>query len=258
MPPHLEDVDKWSDIPCFTEHITPAACPALLDSNDDRLSRYNKWLWSPDSVSLRNPSSYERLQFLQEIQADSLFKDMQDFVTVLAQVKKISLDEFIGILLLPNVSLYFATDWKKPHWKFGISKKSPNLDPDAPIIILLATQTYNFLSCYGLQRDSWALYVMPFDTLTWILIGVGIIVLGFLIEFPASSWTNTCSTIINLGAAPIEISVFSGKAPHWFSTCLIWLWVGSAIILTNLYKTVFTSDVTLPYATYANWSTLHK
>lgn len=256
IPLHLNVESEWSgNLPCLTDQIAPTECRDLLDLNEEHISRYNEWMWVPGSLPTSRYTSYERLEILREFYYSGFFDRMHDFSAVITLLRKISFEEFLGVLLLPNVTQHFSvTILINPRAAFDTAKNTLELDLWHPVIILSGSQSYNFLSCFGLQRDRWAVYVMPFDKLTWILIAVCVIVICILIEFsPDACLSLSLTNMINLAAASMEISVFIRRTPHWFATYLIWLWVGNAIILTNWYKTVFTSDVVMPYATYANW-----
>ncbi|OXA39631.1 hypothetical protein Fcan01_25734 [Folsomia candida] len=170
-----------------------------------------------------------------------------------------SLEEFMAYAILQeglyNVTLSVKIYKKENFFFYG--KIRMRYSPKHHQIVLVGSQSYSFLSCYGIKREnSYSVFANPFDMFIWgcILIVVFIFTL-ISVLVTQDCLVNLKMTIVTV-AVVLEISINTRVVPSQIKY-YFWLWIFSAMILTAFYKTIFTTEVILPYKRTPLWKHIY-
>ncbi|OXA36950.1 hypothetical protein Fcan01_28312 [Folsomia candida] len=124
-------------------------------------------------------------------------------------------------------------------------------------VILTGSKSYSFLSCY--KENSYTAFSDPFDKFVWL--SIFIIVFTFTLIRAMNTWAGETLDVSILSVAVIlEISVTSNInriIPKGLKH-IFWIWVFCGIILTAVYKTIFTTEVILPYRRTPPWKRIYE
>ncbi|OXA49420.1 putative prephenate dehydratase [Folsomia candida] len=140
-------------------------------------------------------------------------------------------------------------------------------------IIHVGRKSCSFISCYGIQHEmSYELYTQPFDSGVWSLIFP--VILTFIGMTWATNWLfeneGEQPTGIHVRASIFDIvivsfsilfeisllSVFKRAIPGYLSA-IFRLWVAFFVVISNMCKDVFTSEVIKPFRRNPSWSYIY-
>ncbi|CAL8122332.1 unnamed protein product [Orchesella dallaii] len=135
---------------------------------------------------------------------------------------------------------------------------------------------FNFLTCDGVKPEKgFQLYGMPFDKETWILIFISIVLFGLAFELHTLLRNSmitinifeksrnkkieelfkvvgrSCTALLDQPLPPSILGLFQGSKSFPFVIGLWWLY---SVILTNAYKSVFTTEVIIPLKEASPWT----
>ncbi|OXA46096.1 Membrane protein insertase YidC [Folsomia candida] len=272
----VSQASPWIRVECS---LKKCSCFEKVRSVMQEISRGNKYFWNMAAWGrFRGPpyghSWTERFTQINEIVGHSSNFDLFQ----IASEKSVTFDEFLSYLLLQDVLDYYAnlTDSSIPgyvarngfHFLNALGK-IPYDDSFTPWdVILVKKESFNFLSCYKVSRQSDTASVLsaPFDGVTWVLLTTLLTAVTFVFLIVTKllqsyNWVSDLLTYFILGVL-WENSILHNFEKRMVQkrlsvklvfTVYIFLY---GTILTNLYKTSFTMETIVPSKASSPWGNL--
>ncbi|OXA54716.1 hypothetical protein Fcan01_11214 [Folsomia candida] len=246
----LQKFEKYSVFKCSLQNTME--CFQSLENIANHVSSqftklnwiYENWWDQTDQTYTKTFVEMQNVYFSQQphpnwIQVANKSNSFQDFLayTIFAETL-MNWTHPTKVLAYKNMKKYY-----------GVERIRNTVNGDQ--LILMGSQRYAFLSCYGIKRDnsSYLIFINPFDKYIWACI-VSVGLLFMVISWVKTDMLNFDLVIILPFAVLLEIYVgevikktFSSKPIHF----LFWSWILASITLTSFYKDVFTTEVILPY-----------
>ncbi|OXA36943.1 hypothetical protein Fcan01_28309 [Folsomia candida] len=184
-------------------------------------------------------------------------KQSPDWIQVANQSE--SLDDFVAYTVLSdslfNMSVSRIVDRNR---KYVFHAKTRQYNSNIHQVVLTGSRSYSFLSCYGIQKEnSYKAFIDPFDKYVWLCIITVVVIFSSIRGMITCSLQNVDASILSV-AVLLEISVpninkvFPSQLNYVF-----WIWIFCAVLLTSLYKTIFTAEVILPYKRSPLWTHIY-
>lgn len=267
----------WVEVPCGAE-ILPRHCFHQIEKVAETVSELNKHFW--DLESWLGPQKTNHVMYYHHTDIFTQVYD-QFFSTVkpvnLYQVAKITqeFDEFLGFLLLQDVLPFQNVSTKEPirfyYDNYVLStKQALQFQREEHNIILSEVKSYSFLSCHGVNlHKTLFLGVSPFDKYTWSCIFIsGLIIFIIILCLTTTHHNPSVSSswgLFSLIAIILENSIMSSIESklnltsnkfYYGLKIVLGSWIVMMAILSNWYKSSFTTEMIAPFQSTAPWRTM--
>ncbi|OXA49388.1 hypothetical protein Fcan01_15501 [Folsomia candida] len=179
-----------------------------------------------------------------------------------------SLQDFISYKILSdtfyNLSITRDINYRYRYKYFGKGRLRFNYGNHQ--IFWLGRHTCSFLSCYGIQQSTYAVFSTPLDKSTWICISCVAIALQLLCSLVKANpkrpfkWMIldldvailVCATLLEVSCIERIKRVIPSRL--W---PIMWLWILCSLVITAFYKEIFTSDVVHPFVRTPTWNYIY-
>ncbi|OXA49727.1 hypothetical protein Fcan01_15439 [Folsomia candida] len=249
---------KFSEIPCSRENLS--TCYSALNQNADFVSAtFNKYFWTFGNWMDDIQFEYKYSQDFRKMQTKYFFTTKYpDWFSVADDSK--GLEDFIAYTILSetlyNITIPESIFVNDKYLYFG-SATFRYLRGNHQII-LIGRKSCSFISCYGIQHErSYELYTKPFHRGVWI--SIFLVILSFIgLTWATNSFFGNETepptgrqvrmSVVEIVIASfsilleISLSAIDRVIPCKFSA-IFWLWILSCVVISNMYKDVFTSEV---------------
>ncbi|OXA36927.1 hypothetical protein Fcan01_28311 [Folsomia candida] len=257
--PISANFEPFSEISCVSRF--KMECYQNIEDETDKMGMaFNKYSWAfVDWLTWAKIVHTFTQTFIEMQKKHFQFTRCPDWIQIANQSQ--SLDDFIAYTILSE-SLYNMSFPMKVYRnrKYIFYGNTRQYDSKIHQVVLVGTQSYSFLSCYGIQKEnSYKAFIDPFDKYVWLCIIT--IVLIFTAIRGMITWSmHTLDVAIISIAVLLEISILSNinrvVEPQQLKL-IFWIWIFCAVILTSLYKTIFTTEVILPYKRSPVWTHIY-
>ncbi|OXA49601.1 hypothetical protein Fcan01_15466 [Folsomia candida] len=268
----IKKFTKFTEISCSGENLSTYY--SALNKNADLVSAtFNKYFWTfgywMDDIQFEYKYSLD----FRKMQHKYFFATKYpDWFSVADDSK--GLEDFIAYTILSetlyNLSILESIFVNDKYLYFGSA--TFRYLPGNHQIILVGRKSCSFISCYGIQHEmSYELYTQPFHRGVWI--SIFLVILSIIGMTWATNWLfeneteEPTGTQVRTSAVDIVIVSFSILLEISLSTAidklngklsaLFWLWIVSCVVISNMCKDVFTSEVIKPFHRNPSWSHIY-
>lgn len=212
---------------------------APVEGQTEKFKRFQKYC----DHSLEEVSPFTRPKKNEDPNIDPIFESEPPFLYLL--LSNGSRNCYSNIVINPN-------SWVYPN--FAISINNPLAEYTTTDIIQTLVDSYNFITCDGVQTEPpWLIYTRPFDLGTWTILLLSVVVIfSVLTQYSESStiFGRLSFAFLLLDQGGNLNPVTSSKVKSLLSQGLLTIWCISALTLGSGYKGVLLSHFGLPFPSW--------